>query len=199
VSGLAGVAGAAVVGAAGVWWMIPLAAWDAAALVFVGWMWRTVWPLDAAATASHASREDPGRASTDVGLLVASVASLAAVGVILVQAGQRSGLEKGLLVGMAIASIVLSWSVVHTVYGLRYAKLYYDGEPGGINFHDDDAPCYRDFAYLAATIGMTFQVSDTDLGSKELRHTALRHALLSYAFGTLIIAATINLVAGLSS
>ncbi len=76
-------------------------------------------------------------------------------------------------------------------------RLYYSGPDGGIDFNEDDKPCYADFAYLAFTIGMTYQVSDTDLTTKEIRHTALRHALLSYLFGTVIIAATINLAAGL--
>jgi uncharacterized membrane protein len=103
-----------------------------------------------------------------------------------------------LLVGLGVASIVLAWSVVHTVFILRYAKLYYEGEPGGVDFNEENPPCYTDFAYLALTIGMTFQVSDTNLKSRDIRRTALRHALLSYVFGALIIATTINLIAGLS-
>lgn len=114
------------------------------------------------------------------------------------RAGHTGGLAKGLLLGLSIASIVLSWSVVHTVFALRYAKLYYDGEPGGVDFNDEDPPRYSDFVYLALTIGMTFQVSDTDLTVKPIRRTALRHALLSYVFGALIVAITINLIAGLS-
>jgi uncharacterized membrane protein len=66
-----------------------------------------------------------------------------------------------------------------------------------VDFNEDDAPDYRDFAYLAFTIGMTFQVSDTTLQTSEIRRTALRHALLSYVFGAVVIATTINLVAGL--
>jgi uncharacterized membrane protein len=93
---------------------------------------------------------------------------------------------------------VLAWGVVHTVYALRYAKLYYDGDAGGVDFNEDDPPCYSDFAYLALTIGMTFQVSDTDLTTRVMRRTALRHAVLSYLFGALIIATTINLIAGLA-
>ena len=69
---------------------------------------------------------------------------------------------------------------------------------GGVDFNEDRRPRYSDFAYLAFTIGMTFQVSDTDLTSKAMRTTALRHALLSYVFGTAIIATTINLIAGLT-
>jgi uncharacterized membrane protein len=88
---------------------------------------------------------------------------------------------------------------VHTVFTLRYANLYYSGKAGGIDFNQPDLPTYTDFAYLAFTIGMTFQVSDTSLRSGIIRRTALRHALLSYLFGTGILATTINLVASLSS
>lgn len=88
--------------------------------------------------------------------------------------------------------------MVHTVFALRYAGLYYSGPDGGVNFNDNEKPAYADFAYLAFTIGMTYQVSDTALTTRAVRHTALRHALLSYLLGTVIIAATINLAAGLA-
>jgi uncharacterized membrane protein len=97
---------------------------------------------------------------------------------------------------LAVLSIVLSWALIQTVFTLRYARLFY-AEGGGIDFNEDDEPDFRDFAYLAVTLGMTYQVSDTDLTSKAVRRTALRHALLSYLFGTVIIAVAINVVAGL--
>jgi uncharacterized membrane protein len=181
------------------WWLIPVAGWDIGALIFVSWMWHSLWSLDPADTARQATRESPRRAAADSLLLGASVASLLAVGLVLVRASHNTGLTKGLLVGLGIASIILAWSVVHTVFILRYAKLYYEGTPGGVNFNEDQPPCYTDFAYLALTIGMTFQVSDTNLQSKVIRRTALRHALLSYVFGALIIATTINLIAGLTT
>jgi uncharacterized membrane protein len=82
------------------------------------------------------------------------------------------------------------------VFTLRYARTYY-AEGGGIDFNGDRPPDYRDFGYVAFTIGMTYQVSDTDLTSNSLRRTALRHALLSYLFGIVVVAITINVVAGL--
>jgi uncharacterized membrane protein len=178
-------------------WAVPLASWGLAALVFVAWMWRSIWPLSPQQTADRSRSEDPGRATTDLVLLSASIASLIAVGLVLVQANRASGFEKDVLVCLSVASIILSWAVVHTVYTLRYAALYYAGQPGGIDFNEDDQPDFADFAYLALTIGMTYQVSDTNLKTKAIRRTAVRHALLSFAFGTLIIATTINLVAGL--
>jgi uncharacterized membrane protein len=178
-------------------WLGPLAAWDAAAGTMLAWTWRLLWPLSASATSSHATAESPGRTNTDLMLLGGSVISLAAVGLVLVRASHETGLDKGLLVALSVASIVLAWATVHTVYTLRYAHLYYGAKGHGIDFNDSTAPSYVDFAYLALTIGMTFQVSDTDLQTTAFRRLAIRHALLSYFFGALIIATTINLIAGL--
>lgn len=195
----AGALSGLIVAIVGTWWLIPVSAWDVAALIFVTWIWHALWPLDAAGTAQQARRENPRRAAADTLLLSASVASLLAVGLVLVRASHTTGLSRALLVGLSIASIILAWSVVHTVYSLRYAKLYYEGTPGGVDFNEEGRPCYIDFVYLALTIGMTFQVSDTDLKTTKIRRTALRHAVLAYSFGTLIIATTINLVAGLTA
>jgi uncharacterized membrane protein len=100
-------------------------------------------------------------------------------------------------VALGIVSVLLSWAVVHTVFTARYARLYYTGPDGGIDFNQKAPPRYIDFAYVAFTVGMTFQVSDTNLTTHEMRGTVLRHAMLSYLFGAVIIAATINLIAGL--
>ena len=93
-----------------------------------------------------------------------------------------------------LASVVASWAAIHTVFALRYARLYLTDGAGGIDFHQDEPPRYSDFAYMAATIGMSFAISDTDLGSADLRRTALPHALLSYLFGTVIIALVISVI-----
>jgi uncharacterized membrane protein len=174
----------------------PLMGWDVAALVFVGWTWALLWPMDAETTSEFALAEDPARAVTDIALLGVSVASIAAVGLVLSQAGDAGSIERGLAAIIAIDSIVLSWVVVHTIFALKYAKLYYGTPEGGVDF-GDERPSYSDFAYLAFTVGMTFQVSDTAFQNNTFRKTALRHSLFSYVFGTLIIAATINLIAGL--
>jgi uncharacterized membrane protein len=193
----AGVVGALVVAMLGPWWLIPLAAWDVTAIVLLVWTWRLLWPLDGQQTTRHALAESPNRLNTDLLLLGGSVVSLGAVGLVLVRASGQSGLDKGLLVGASVISIVLAWSVVHSVFTLRYAKLFYEGKPEGVDFNEEGSPDYGDFAYLALTIGMTFQVSDTNLTTKAMRRLALRHALLSYMLGALIIATTINLIAGL--
>ncbi len=195
----AGALGGLIVALIGPWWLVPLSAWDCGAIVFVVWIWTSLRHLDGAGTMSYARREDPSRAGADLVLLSASIVSLIAVGLVLVRAGNEAGLAKDLLIGMTVISVVLAWSMVHTVYTLRYAHLYYTQETGGVDFNEREEPSYSDFLYLALTVGMTFQVSDTDLTTKAIRHTAIRHALLSYMFGVVIIAASINLTAGLLS
>jgi uncharacterized membrane protein len=192
-----GLIAAGIAAATSPWQTIPLLAWDAAAFTWLIMLWVRVAPLDAIATSALAVRQDPRRATADLLLLTASVASLVAVVLGLIKANGAHGDERILLFTAGIVTIVVSWGVLHTVYALRYAGLYYAGPDGGIDFNEDDKPCYADFAYLAFTIGMTYQVSDTNLTTKAVRHTALHHALLSYLFGTVIIAATINLAAGL--
>src|SRR5664279_2285083 len=154
--------------------------------------------LDAPSTERHANRENPGRDLADVVLLGAALASLIAVGAVLLGAGQADGNLRYIQAGFALLSIFVSWTLIHTVFTLKYARLYYSDEVGGIDFNESDAPEYSDFAYLSFTIGMTFQVSDTDIESKQIRRTALRHAWLSFPLGAVIIAASINLVSGLA-
>ena len=179
----------------------PLVGYDVAALIYLGYVWWRIWPLDAEGTSSHAAVEDPTHASADLMLLVAAVVSLGAVGWAIARSTSSHGTTRGVEVGLGIASIVLSWLLVHTIFTLKYARMYYGGpsKEGGVDFENKVRPPYSDFAYLAFTIGMTFQVSDTDIQSAEYRRLALRHALLSYLFGAVILAATINLVAGLVS
>lgn len=178
----------------------PLVGWDAAASGWLALQWGRLSRLDAARTARLAKLEDPNRAVRDVLLLAACLASLLAVGVVLTSAHAVSrGLSRDLYGALGVASVVISWFVVHTVFTTRYARLYYSGEPGGIDFHQSEPPCFADFAYVGFTVGATFQVSDTDLSSPEMRRTVLRHSLLSYVFGAVIIASTVNLLAGLAA
>ena len=186
-------------GAVSRWEVAPLLGWAAAAATFTVWVWLAVARMNAAQTATHATREDPSRGSTDLLILTAGVISLGAVGMVLAVASSAQGAQAAVLAGLAIVSVTLSWLLIHTLFTLRYALLYYTGPDGGVDFNQDDPPRYTDFAYLAFTLGMTFQVSDTDLKTHQIRATALRHALLSYLFGAVILATTINLVAGLSS
>jgi uncharacterized membrane protein len=193
----AGVCAGALAALPGSWQIGTLVSWDVAAGVYVAWSWATIWHRDPAATARLALREDPGRTTADALLLVASVASVLTV-VLAITAGRAGGSgAQDLHAGLAVASVALSWSVVQTVFTFHYARLYYSHPAGGIDFNQEARPRYADFAYLAFTVGMTFQVSDTALQTSALRAAALRQALLSYLLGAVVLATTINLVAGL--
>ena len=176
----------------------PLIGWDVLALAFCGRVWIGVWGLDAENTRRHARREDPSRNLADLMLLGAALASLVAVGAVLFDAGQQTGRAKYFEAGLALFSVFASWALVHTVFMLKYARLYYTEPFGGVDFNQQALARYSDFAYLAFTVGMTFQVSDNEVTDGDIRRAVLRQALLSYPLGAVIIAAAINLVSGLA-
>jgi uncharacterized membrane protein len=179
-------------------WRFAMVGWVVAAGLYVVWTQLILLGMDAEQTCRWATREDPTRWVADAVILSASVASLGGVGYV-VAAGERSGTGaiEAALVG--ILTVAASWFAVHTLFTVHYARLYYSDEAGGINFHDPKPPRFRDFAYLAFTVGMTYQVSDTEIGLTSIRSTVLRHALLSYLLGAVVLAVTINLIAGLGS
>jgi uncharacterized membrane protein len=180
-----------------VWQSSVLLGWDVAVCVVVGWVAISVWKLTPGQTKENAIREDPSAPLSDFLVLTAGVAVLAAVGLLLVRAATATGGTKAYRISLGVLSVALSWMLVHTTFTLRYARTYYGAPEGGIDFNEDDPPTYVDFAYLALTIGMTFQVSDTNLTTKAMRRIALHHALLSYLFGAVIIGLVINVVSSL--
>ena len=186
------------------WWVVVelavLCGWDAAALTFLASVWPAIARADQVRTEALATREDLSHDTARLLLLVASSASMVAVGLAISQARQESGGAQWTLVIIAAVTVVLSWTVVNTVFLLRYAHLYYGSPRGGVDFAAPDAadrPDYRDFAYLAFTIGMCYQVSDTSLRDRRLRRTVLLHALMAYVFGVVIVATGVNVIAGL--
>ena len=195
VATLLGLAGFVVALVAGATWSVAvLVGWEVAATVFLAWVGRTIVRMDAAATRGIAAREDSRVAAEEL-VVSASIVSLVAVAFVLVAAGHAAPNRRAALTGLAVISVLLAWAAVHAVYALRYARLYYTAPVGGISFPDDEPPDYVDFAYVALTIGMCFQVSDTDLAARRTRRTALQHALLSYLFGAVFVATTVNSVA----
>ena len=179
------------------WQAAILIGWDTGSLLLVAWIWWAVVGLNAEQCKIHTNREDPSIALSELIILSAGVAVLAAVGLALLHAGNESGAAKAFLIALGVVSVASAWGLVHTVFTLRYARSYYSPDEGGIDFKENDPPTYLDFAYLALTIGMTFQVSDTNLTSKVMRRIALSHALLSYLFGAVIIGLVINVVSSL--
>lgn len=175
------------------WLVASLAGWDVAAALFLLSCVRDFSGHSRARTAEIAKKLDIQGWTLDIIVVMAAFASLGAVGAML---SAHSGEEQLTHVAFGLVSIILGWASVHVLFMVRYAAIYYQGKKT-VEFNDSSAPMFSDFAYLAFTIGMTYQVSDTNLMSQQMRKVALGHALISFVFGTVIIATTINLVAGL--
>lgn len=171
-----------------------LAGWAALALTFVISMVWTLWPLDPPQTAARARREEPSRTLTHTVALTAAVLSLVGV-VIVIASGNQEDRIAGIVV--AVLAALSSWAMIHVLYGLHYARLFYAEPKGGIDYHQDEDPQYSDFFYTAFAVGMSYAISDTDLASSTMRRSAFAQSLLAYVFGAMILAALINLIAGL--
>ena len=179
------------------WQLAVLIGWDVAAGSVLAVSWHVIGRCDGERTAYLSTIEDESRTSARLLVLHASLVSLLGVLFALHRASQEpDGWLRYVLIAAALVTVVTSWMLVNTIFTLRYAHLYYDGPDGGIDFGSDGPPDYKDFAYLAFTIGMTYQVSDTVLQTRRFRRTALQHALTSYVFGVVIVAMTLNVIAG---
>ena len=174
--------------------------WDAFSLTLIAIHWFMFFSVDAARTKLRAQLQDENRSEIFLVILVATFAALFAVILVLIDKEL-----KATDISVAIVGLFLSWCLVHTTFTLRYARLYYQERKeingkysgSGLDFPGDDEPDFLDFAYYSFVIGMTFQVSDVEVSSKEMRRLTLLHSLLSFVFNTIIVALTINVLAGL--
>jgi len=174
-----------------------LSGWGVFALINVVWVLTLIWRIDAAATRAHATLEAPGRRVARLISIVGSLVSLGAVLLVIIQAQKTPGAEEYLLAGIAVLSVAASWMLIHTEYVLRYARMYYADPVGGIDFNQAADPEYTDFVYFSVGLGMTYQVSDTNITRNEFRRVVIAQTVLGYLFGTVILASIINLVVGL--
>ncbi|MFE2543875.1 DUF1345 domain-containing protein [Actinacidiphila glaucinigra] len=162
--------------------------------VFVVTGWLVLWPMDSAATHRNARREDFRPVVEELVVVGAALCGLLAIVVLLLRGGSD---RDHAAAATALGGVFMAWAALHLMYAARYGYLYYAASAGGIDFNSPHPPTYRDFLYFSYNLGMTYQVSDTDVSSPAIRATVLRHSLLSYVFGTSILATTINLVAGM--
>ncbi|MUL84027.1 MULTISPECIES: DUF1345 domain-containing protein [unclassified Mycolicibacterium] len=165
-----------------------------ATFVLAGWI--LLWPMDAEATRHNAHREAFTPVLEELVVVAAALGALVSIVFLLVHGGSHSDPSAA---ATALAGVFMAWAGMHLMYAARYAYLFYTPKPGGIDFNSDDPPAFRDFFYFSYNLGMTYQVSDTGVTDTTIRAVALRHCLLSYLFGTVILATTINLVVGIVS
>lgn len=173
-----------------------VAAWGVLATVNVTWVLVLVWGMDAAQTRAHATAEDPGRRTARVIATIGSIASLAAVAVVLIQTKNEPVVESLVLALIALGSVAASWALIQTDYMLRLAHVYYTDPVGGIQFNQDEDPMYTDFAYVSFGVGLAYQIADTNLTRNDVRRVVIAQSLLGYLFGAVILASVVNLMAG---
>jgi uncharacterized membrane protein len=177
----------------------PLVGWCVAASSALAWVWLIGWHQDAEGTERLAEEESRSH-STDLWVVLAAVASLAAVAVALQRSGGKDAVAVATVL-LSVLSVTLAWAMVNTVFTLKYARLYYFDEPDreGFDFAMDTDPSYSDFAYLAFTVGMAYAPSEARPNRTDTRKVVLGHALLTYLFGTGLIAVAVSLVTNLGS
>ncbi|MFF4173087.1 DUF1345 domain-containing protein [Streptomyces sp. NPDC001744] len=163
--------------------------------LFVVSGWIVLWPMDAAATHRNVHREEFRASVEEAAVVGTSLCGLGTI-VVLLLVG-HTDLSRA-AAALALCGVSTAWAALHLMYATRYAYLYYVLEPGGgIDFNTREPPRYSDFLYFSFNLGMTYQVSDTGVSTAGLRAVVLRHCLLSYVFGTGILATAINLVTGI--
>lgn len=176
--------------------------WDTFSLCMIVMSWTTFFITRSKEIRAQAKVQDPSRSIIFIIILISTLASFLAVLILLVtQKDGNSGAAWRLPI--AVAGMLFSWILIHTIFALRYAHIFYgdhktkrDTHAGGLEFPGDELPGYLDFAYFSFVLGMTFQVSDVQISSKRFRHLALLHGLISFGFDTIMIALTINIIAG---
>ena len=177
--------------------------WDVFAIVYLVTSWIIIYTRTVGQIRQFARREDGSLAYVFFLLILTSFSCLFAL-LLLFLSRDTISMSGYLYVFGSIPAMMLSWTMIHTTFTFHYANMYYDDAEGdikrhaeGLDFPNEKKPDYRDFAYFSFVIGMTFQVSDVEITSRKIRRTALLHGLISFALNTLVVALTINLIAGL--
>lgn len=200
--------------AVSVFFIIPGDTVDTLSHVMISWIafslsmlildWIVFYSTSSAQIRKQARVEDGSRYIIFTIVLISTLASLLAVGSLLIK---EDDTHRFLHISVAVPCMLLSWLLVHTIFAVRYAHLYYgdhkekENAPArGLDFPDEqstknDNPDFIDFAYFSFVLGMTFQVSDVQITSKRLRRLVLMHSLISFGYNTVLVALTINTLA----
>lgn len=180
-----------------------LLTWASFSLGMIVMSWITFFTISDIDLYMESKQEDESGPVIFFIVVLSVCISLAGI-LILMQNTDESLIQKGLHRILSLLSVAFSWILLHTIFALHYARLYYTDDPtgkkeqaGGLNFPDEEKPDYLDFAYFSFVIGMTFQVSDVEISTKHLRRLNLLHSLISFIFNTVIVALTISLLSNM--
>ncbi len=183
--------------------MMFMLLWDVFSLSYIITSWIVFFHRSPTQIRTFAKKEDGSRVFVFVIVLVASFASMFNVLLLMLSKEVSDGAQI-LYIPAIVVGMLFAWLMVHSTFAFHFAHMYYGDDEGnpkkhaeGLNFPEEKNPDYLDFAYFAFVIGMTFQVSDVEITSRQIRRVALVHGLLSFGLNTFVVALTINLIAGL--
>jgi uncharacterized membrane protein len=182
-----------------------IAGWNAFAVVVLALDWLTILTTPLRKIRELAQQQDLSRFLIFLFVVVTACAALFAVGFLVNVKKSPAGAYFVIHLLLTLSTVIFSWMLVHTVFGLRYAHTFYgdSDQPGvhqhagGLIFPGDRPPDYFDFAYFSFVVGMTCQVSDVQITSRRMRRLTLVHSILSFGFNSIILALLINIVSGL--
>ena len=183
-----------------------IAGWNAVAVVILALEWVTILKTPQRKIRQIAQQQDLSRFLAFLFVVVTSSAALFAVGFLVSVKKSQAGDHFIIHLLLTLLTVIFSWTLVHTVFGFRYAHAFYgdSDDPGvqkhagGLIFPGDRPPDYFDFAYFSFVVGMTCQVSDVQITSRRMRRLTLVHSILSFGFNTIVLALVINIaVSGL--
>jgi uncharacterized membrane protein len=185
--------------------VVILVTWIIFAMVIIILDWVIILKAHPQEIRKIASLQDSSRTMIFLFVIIGSLVSLGAILFLLSSSKSHDHGNVHAHIFLAMASVIVSWWLVHTLFSLRYAHMYYDTDMdsgkakpyGGLDFPDEKEPDYLDFVYFSFVIGMTFQVSDVEISGRDIRRLAWLHGLISFAFNTAIVALSINIISSL--
>jgi uncharacterized membrane protein len=183
------------------WLSALLVSWSAFSISMVSLSWITFFTVPDIDVYLDSRRQDESGAAIFAIVVISVCFSL--TGILALRTNLPVHGSKALHEAISIISLASSWILLHTIFTLHYARLFYADDPSGnkpqlagLSFPEEDKPDYLDFAYFSFVIGMTFQVSDVEITRRLLRKLVLAHSLISFVFNTVIVALTISVLSG---
>ncbi|MDM0011763.1 DUF1345 domain-containing protein [Variovorax sp. J22P168] len=180
-----------------------LIGWCAGAAAYLLPAWWLAEHSNAERTRSRAQSQDQPSALI-LAIMVSVIAvSMGVIAMLLQRVPQLCGAERAGHIALGLLALGGSWLMIHTIYAFHYAHRYYQSEMDpategpGLQFPGKLEPDYFDFLYHSFVVGMTSQVSDVQVSSREMRRITLVHGVLSFVFNLLVLAMSINVVASL--
>jgi uncharacterized membrane protein len=171
-------------------------AWNIGVTVLLGLIAVMMWRSDAQETRRRARKEETSNVVVLLVTVVTVIGALAFISSGLPKANSMSHTLRVFHICQSVAGVLLAWLMMHIMYSLHYAKLYYgnmnDADENvfrkGLVFPgDNDVVDYWDFVYYALTIAMCFQTSDITITSPYVRRLTIVHATVSYFFAFVIL------------